>query len=72
MKSSDYKVLRDLGRVSVVGITLFVCTVIGYIIGNFLDKVFHTQPYLMIIFVTLGIIAGFLELWQVAKKVSGR
>lgn len=43
-------------------------TFVGLAIGYWLDKVFDTSPWLTIIFLVLGIIAGFRELFRMAKK----
>jgi F0F1-type ATP synthase assembly protein I len=36
-------------------------TAVGYVIGYYLDKAFHTQ-WLRIVFLILGSVGGFLEL----------
>lgn len=51
-----------------VGLNLVFSTFIGLAIGYWLDKVFGTSPWLTIIFLVLGIIAGFRELFKMAKK----
>ncbi len=38
-----------------------VSTMVGYVIGWLLDKLFHTH-FLYIVFILLGIVAGFIEL----------
>jgi F0F1-type ATP synthase assembly protein I len=62
---------RYLGIASTVGINIVVSTVIGFAIGYFvLDKIFHTFPLFTIIFLILGIFAGFKYLFKVASKIS--
>ncbi len=51
-----------------VGLNLVLSTFIGLAIGYWLDKVLGTSPWLTIIFLVLGIIAGFRELFRMAKK----
>ncbi|MEK7307499.1 MAG: AtpZ/AtpI family protein [Nitrospirota bacterium] len=58
-----------LGTVSTVGINLVVSTFVGFAIGWGLDKLFGTS-FLKIIFLILGIIAGFIHLFRVALKSS--
>ena len=60
--------LRQLLDASMVGIYLVVSTVIGLGIGLFLDKIFHSAPWLTIIFLLIGIASGFRELIRVAFK----
>jgi F0F1-type ATP synthase assembly protein I len=42
-------------------------TFVGYIIGYFLDKLFHTH-FLYIVFLIIGIIAGFRDLIRKVTK----
>lgn len=51
-----------------IGINLVVATFIGLGIGLYLDKLFSTAPWLMIIFLIFGIAAGFKNLFAQAKK----
>jgi ATP synthase protein I len=45
-----------------------VATFIGLFIGLYMDKLFDTSPWLMIIFLIFGIAAGFKNLFVQAKK----
>jgi ATP synthase protein I len=51
-----------------VGLHLVLSTFVGLAIGYWLDKVFNTSPWLTIIFLLLGIISGFRELFKMARK----
>lgn len=51
-----------------VGLNLVLSTFVGLAIGYWLDRFFNTSPWLTIIFLILGIIAGFRELFRMAKK----
>jgi len=59
---------RQLLQASSVGINLVLSTFVGLAIGYGLDSLFHSSPWLTIIFLILGIIAGFRELLRMAKK----
>ena len=59
---------RQLLQASTVGISLVLSTFVGLAIGYGLDSLFHSSPWLTIIFLILGIIAGFRELLRMAKK----
>lgn len=54
-----------------VGINLVVATFIGYLIGFYLDKYLGTEPWFTIIFLLVGITAGFKNLFTVTKKYGG-
>ncbi len=61
-------ILKGLGALTAIGITLVASTVVGLLIGLYLDRVFSTKPWFTIIFLILGIIAGFRNIYQIAKK----
>lgn len=67
-KQQEKPLFRQLLEASSVGINLVVSTFVGLVIGYGLDKLFGTSPYLTIIFLVVGIIAGFRELIRIAKK----
>ena len=67
-EKEDKGLFRELWRASTVGLNLVAATFVGLAIGWFLDKLFGTRPWLTIIFLILGIIAGFRELIRMAKR----
>lgn len=70
MEEKDRKLIRMLGVLSTVGITMVVATVIGFYIGHWLDRVFGTAPWLTLVFLLFGLVAGFKNLFDYAKKVQ--
>jgi len=69
MEEQDRKLFRMLGALSTVGITLVVSTVIGYVVGHYLDGLFQTTPWFMLGFLLLGIAAGFKNLYDQTRKL---
>ncbi|NOY63904.1 MAG: AtpZ/AtpI family protein [Nitrospirae bacterium] len=59
---------KDLLEASTAPLNLVVSTFIGLAIGYGLDSLFHTSPYLTIIFLILGIISGFRDLFRFARR----
>ena len=59
---------RQLLQASTIGLNLVFATFIGLAIGYGLDSLFHTSPWLTLVFLLLGIVAGFRELWRLARK----
>ena len=59
---------KQLMQASSIGINLVLSTFVGLAIGYGLDSLFHTSPWLTIIFLILGIIAGFRELLRIANR----
>lgn len=68
MDEKDRKLIRMLGVLSTVGITMVAATVIGLFIGLKLDKVFGTSPWLTALFLLLGLVAGFRNLFLYTKR----
>ena len=59
---------KQLMQASSVGINLVLSTFVGLAMGYGLDSLFHTSPWLTIIFLILGIVAGFRELLRIANR----
>ena len=64
------KQLKQAVRLGSVGIELAISTVIGWLIGRWLDGKFSTEPWLSIVGLLLGVVAGFRSLFLAAKKQS--
>jgi ATP synthase protein I len=64
MPDYDPSVLRQLARLSTIGISLVAATAIGLLIGYGLDRLFGTAPWLTMMFALFGIAAGFLNLFR--------
>jgi len=45
-----------------------LCTFIGYWIGNYIDRKFHTAPIFMVIFLIIGMGAGILNVFRTLSK----
>ncbi|MFZ2198454.1 MAG: AtpZ/AtpI family protein [Thermodesulfovibrionales bacterium] len=65
---TEKPVFKQLMQASSVGINLVLSTFVGLAMGYGLDSLFNTSPWLTIIFLLLGIIAGFRELFRMARK----
>jgi ATP synthase protein I len=53
---------------SSVGMMFPASILVGFAIGYFLDKWLKTDPYLTIIFIIYGILAGFFNLFYVTRQ----
>jgi len=62
--------IGQLARLSTIGIELAVSIVIGLAFGLYLDKKFDTSPWLTLIFLVLGIIAGYRNIFREIKKID--
>jgi ATP synthase protein I len=54
-------------RLSSLGLTLVFSTFIGFGLGWFLDKLLKTRPFLTILLLLLGIVAGFVNVYRSVK-----
>lgn len=61
VKQPDDNVWAQVSRYSSLAFILPVSTFVGYLIGYLLDRWFHTR-FLFIVFLILGIVAGFIQL----------
>ena len=64
MSDDEPSVLRQLARLSTIGISLVAATAIGLLIGYGLDWWLNTRPWLTMVFALFGIAAGFLNLFR--------
>ncbi|MCK5058677.1 MAG: AtpZ/AtpI family protein [Candidatus Aminicenantes bacterium] len=63
---------KKLAAYSTIGLMFPTSIAIGLAMGYFLDKLFKTSPYLLIIFTLYGIAAGFWNLFKVTKQYDKR
>ena len=59
---------RLLAMASTIGLSMVFATFIGLALGYWLDKVFDTSPWLTLIFLVVGIIAGFRNIYIIGKR----
>jgi len=68
MKRDTRRLLRELAYYSSLGFQIALSIVIGLAAGIYLDRRFGTTPWLTLIFLGMGIVAGFRNIWIVLKK----
>jgi ATP synthase protein I len=68
MEEKDRKLIRMIGVLSTVGLTLVFATVIGLYLGIKLDAWLGTSPWFTAVFLFLGIAAGFRNLFVYARR----
>ncbi|UCM85155.1 MAG: AtpZ/AtpI family protein [Rickettsia endosymbiont of Culicoides impunctatus] len=47
-----------------IALDLVSSVMLGLIVGFTLDKLFHSKPFCIIIFLLIGMLAGFRIIWQ--------
>ena len=60
--------LKRMVWMSSLGISMVLATFVGLYIGVYLDDKFSTKPWLTILFLIIGIIAGFRNIYTLVKK----
>jgi ATP synthase protein I len=68
MDENKKELIKTLGTVSSMGISVVVAIVIGIVIGRQLDKWFGTAPWFFFIFLFFGIAAGFRNIYIITNR----
>ena len=63
------ELVQGLSQLSQIGITILACILIGVFAGRFLDSVFNSSPWLLLVFSLLGAGAAFKYLYDLTKKI---
>ena len=70
MDDETKKLIKTLGHLSTIGLTMAFCIAIGVLIGYYIDNKFGTDPWFLLIFFGLGIAAAFRSLYRLYKKAE--
>jgi ATP synthase protein I len=68
MKHENRRIYRELAFYSSIGMAVALSIFIGLFLGLWLDRKFDTSPWMMFVFLGLGIAAGFRNLGLAIKK----
>ena len=60
---------KQATKYGTVGLEMGVCVFLGILFGTYLDRHFHTSPWLTLIFTLFGLIAAFKSLFRLAKGI---
>ena len=70
MGEDKKKLYKNVVRYSAIGLEMGFSVAIGVAIGYFLDRFLRTGPWLTLIFLIFGVIAGFRSLFSLMKSVD--
>ena len=70
LEHENKKEFVHLSSLMSVGVTLILCVMIGYFIGNFIDKHIHTMPVFTIVFLLFGIGGGMINVFRTLGKIG--
>jgi len=68
VKRETRRYIRELAYYSSLGLQVALSIFIGLAIGVYLDRRFDLYPWLTLVFLGLGIAAGFRNIWLAIKK----
>lgn len=60
--------MRSAATLVAIPSLLIVSPLVGFFLGDFGDKRFHTSPWLALLGLTLGFVAGAREVWLIYKR----
>ena len=67
-KPNTSNVASALGYLTQLGITMAATVMVGVFLGKFLDGVFNTSPWLLLVFSLLGAAAAIINLFNMSNK----
>ena len=68
MKKKKFQSVTEFAYFSSIGLSVSLSVFIGLFAGVWLDKKYDTSPVLMLIFLALGILAGFRNMGHAIKR----
>lgn len=69
MDKETKQLFKTLGYVSTLGLAMALSVGIGAFVGQYLDERFGTRPWLFFVFLGLGIVAAFRNLYIMTRKI---
>jgi ATP synthase protein I len=64
------EVIKQIAYYSTLGLEMGLAVAVGVGIGYYLDKWLGTTPWLLILFLFFGIVAGFRSLYRALKRLE--
>jgi ATP synthase protein I len=68
--SGERDAWKALGELSSIGLTLVLATVIGLGAGYYADRWLGTKPWLTLLGLGMGIVAGFVNLFRSVRRAG--
>jgi len=69
-RDDKYSTYRQIGILTTIPMLLAVGPILGYYIGDFLDRKLGTDPYLMMVFIFFGFVAAGKGVYNLIKRAS--
>lgn len=68
-KKRDKKTWDAISRASLMGTNMVASTLVGLALGYYLDKWLDTAPWMLLIWLVLGVVAGFRSMYLETMKI---
>ena len=65
-----FRFVHQVGLLTMIPVMLLSGPLIGFLVGNYIDKRFGTAPWFMVLFVCLGFVASIRQTIAIIKKAS--
>ena len=69
-KENKYSSYKQVAVLTTIPIVLAVGPILGYFLGNYLDKKLNTSHYLLILFLIFGFVASGKQIYNLVKRSS--
>jgi ATP synthase protein I len=69
-RDDKYSTYRQIGILTTIPILMAVGPILGYYIGDFLDRKLGTTPYLMVVFIVFGFVAAGRGVYDLIKRAG--
>ena len=69
-KENKYSSYKQVAILTTLPIIMAVGPILGYFIGNYLDRKLNTSPYLMILFIFFGFVASGRQVYKLIVRAS--
>ena len=66
----DSKKLKGLSFAYRISSELLGALVVGVLLGLFLDKIFDTKQFMLILLIILGFLAGLLNIYRLISRIE--
>jgi ATP synthase protein I len=64
------KLIKQVAAYSTVGLEMGLSVAVGAAIGYYLDRWLKTEPWLLIVFLIFGVVAGYRSLYRALKRLQ--
>jgi F0F1-type ATP synthase assembly protein I len=72
MGKLDFRALQNLSLVTHVGFVMIIPIIGGVYFGNYLDLRFGTGGIFLLIFVVVGVMTAFMNLFRITLRKTGK